>query len=568
LAHLKESHTMNTLPVSLVLRNDLAWVTIDNPPVNATSAAVRQGLAAAVTEVSKSPARAAILRCVGPTFVAGGDITEFDASPVPPDLPDVITAIENCAVPWIAALHGSVFGGGLEIALGCAWRVAVSGTRFALPEVNLGIVPGAGGTQRLPRLVGVELALDMATSGRPVTTEVFYAAGGLDAVLPVLDDPTLTAFANDLGPPPDPIRIRPVAMQDKAWWTRKSREVQVNAKGEVAPIENLQMVKLATQTEFEVGQQQERARHLALRVSDQSRALRHVFFAQRKAARSPVLAGLKPPRLSRVAVIGNGNLAERLKSELSAHGLLTGSEDDTQIQPDLYILDQTKSSSFTKLDKDSPVVSAWDMDAETQTSPQDSANLPAIALGFSSSSASTVVEIMTSDHAEPSAAATSLAIVRRLGYIPVFTRRSDTFISVSLRNALHQHFTNLSLLGDTAPRLTDAWAVFKGVGKPFGSANTMPEFSDNSIEDNPQLRGLLAVMVNAGALAIEDQYVESPAHLDVIAVANCDFPRWRGGPMYYANAVGITTISEWMAEVIKDWPDTWRLSNLLTLGSD
>lgn len=556
---------MNTPPVSVVLRNGLAWVTIDNPPVNATSAAVRQGLAAAVAEVSKLPARAAILRCAGPTFVAGGDITEFDASPVPPDLPDVITAIENCAVPWIAALHGSVFGGGLEIALGCAWRVAVSGTRFALPEVNLGIVPGAGGTQRLPRLVGVELALDMATSGRPVTTEVFYAAGGLDAVLPDLEDPTLTAFANDLGPPPDPIRIRPLIMPDQGWWTRKSREVHENAKGEVAPIENLQMVKLATQTDFKVGQQQERARHLALRVSDQSRSLRHVFFAQRKAARSAALAGLKPPRLSNVAVIGNGNLAERLKSELSALGLLTSSEDETQIQPDLYILAQPKTPSVTTLDKDIPVVSAWDMD--TETIPQDSQNLPAIALGFSASPAPTVVEIMTDDHAEPTEAATSLAIVRHLGYIPVFTRRSDAFVSVRLRNALHQHSTNVSRLGETTPRLTDAWASFSGTGTPFGSTNTVPEFSENTIEDNPQLQGLLAVMVNAGALTIEDGFVESPAHVDVISVANCDFPRWRGGPMYYANAVGITIISEWMAEVIKDWPDTWRLSNLLTLGS-
>src|SRR6056297_1157989 len=172
----------------------IAWVTIDNPPVNATSVTVRQGLLDAVQAVAAMDVDVAVLCCAGRTFVAGGDIAEFDAPPVAPDLPDVVQAIEDCPVPWVAAIHGAALGGGLEIALGCAWRVAVAGARVGLPEVTLGIVPGAGGTQRLPRLVGTALATGMVTDGRPVAAQAFLEAGGLDAILPALDEDHLAQW--------------------------------------------------------------------------------------------------------------------------------------------------------------------------------------------------------------------------------------------------------------------------------------------------------------------------------------------------------------------------------------
>ncbi len=171
------------LPVTVSHEGDLAWVTIDNPPVNATSTAVRAGLAQVVDNVAASDATAAILVCAGRTFVAGGDISEFGAPPQEPSLSHVISAIESSAVPWIAAMHGTVFGGGFEIAMGCAYRIALRGTRFALPEVTLGLVPGAGGTQRLPRLIPMKDAIDIAARGTQIDADTLKQLGGLDAVL-------------------------------------------------------------------------------------------------------------------------------------------------------------------------------------------------------------------------------------------------------------------------------------------------------------------------------------------------------------------------------------------------
>jgi len=161
----------------------LAIITIDNPPVNATSAAVRAGLLQAVQRAEAAGIQQGIIMCSGKTFVAGGDVTEFGHAPIEPHLPDVYNTLEASTTVWLAALHGTVLGGGLEFALACDYRIAAQNTRFGFPEVNLGLVPGAGGTQRLPRLIGIELAADMVTSGRLISAADFHKAGGLDAVI-------------------------------------------------------------------------------------------------------------------------------------------------------------------------------------------------------------------------------------------------------------------------------------------------------------------------------------------------------------------------------------------------
>ena len=147
----------------------LAWVEIDNPPVNATSTAIRAGLLDAVKAVRD--AELAILKCRGKTFVAGGDMLEFDAPPQEPQLPDVVQAIEDSPTPFLCLLHGNVLGGGLEIAMACAYRIAAPGTKFGLPEVNVGLIPGAGGTQRAPRLFGWAHAVEMAAGGKTVSAK-------------------------------------------------------------------------------------------------------------------------------------------------------------------------------------------------------------------------------------------------------------------------------------------------------------------------------------------------------------------------------------------------------------
>ena len=164
--------------VTLRREGNIGVIVIDNPPVNAFSAPARAGVLAALLRASDDAAiEAIVLRCAGRTFIAGADISEFGKPPQPPSFPEVIRAIEACAKPVVAAMHGTALGGGLEVALGCHYRVAVPGTRLALPEIKLGLIPGAGGTQRLPRLVGIEKGLAMILSGDPIPAEEAPAVG-------------------------------------------------------------------------------------------------------------------------------------------------------------------------------------------------------------------------------------------------------------------------------------------------------------------------------------------------------------------------------------------------------
>ncbi|ABV95556.1 enoyl-CoA hydratase (PaaF) and 3-hydroxyacyl-CoA dehydrogenase (PaaH) fusion protein (plasmid) [Dinoroseobacter shibae DFL 12 = DSM 16493] len=278
----------------------LAWVTVDNPPVNATSTAVRQGLLDAVTRVQG--ARLAILRCAGRTFIAGGDMREFDAPPQPPDLPDVVDAIEASATPFVAVMQGTVLGGGLEIAMGCAYRIAAPGTRFGLPEVTVGLIPGAGGTQRAPRLFGWDAAIDMACAGKLLSAQEAHARGALDAIA---DDPEAAARA--LVPEPRiPVSERPAPPPpDSARIAAHRRTLAARARGQTAPLQALDALLWATGP-FREGQRKERALHLSLRASDQSRALRHAFFAERTVARPAVIRDRTPREIARIAVMGGG----------------------------------------------------------------------------------------------------------------------------------------------------------------------------------------------------------------------------------------------------------------------
>ncbi len=285
--------------VDVRLEDGLAWVTVNNPPVNATSTAVRQGLLDAVTAVQG--ARLAILQCAGRTFIAGGDMTEFDAPPQEPHLPDVVNAIEASETPFVAAMRGTVLGGGLEIAMACAWRIAAPGTKFGLPEVNVGVIPGAGGTQRAPRLFGWDAALDMACSGKLISAKEALALGAIDAIDA---DPETAAQGLTLDAP-TPVSQRPAPSLDDTWFSEKRNALSSKARGTVAPLHNLDALQWAV-LPFAEGQPKERALHLALRKSDESRALRHAFFAERAVARPKDIEGGTPRDITRIAIVGGG----------------------------------------------------------------------------------------------------------------------------------------------------------------------------------------------------------------------------------------------------------------------
>ena len=175
---------MSSSVVNLIVEDELAIVTIDNPPVNASSHAVRAGIADAVAQTNENPlVEAVILMCAGTTFVAGADITEFGKPPQSPTLPEVINAIEQARVPWMAAVHGTALGGGLEVTLGCRFRIADEKSSLGLPEVNLGLIPGAGGTARLPRLIAMNDALTLISTRKSIKADKAKSFGLVDELV-------------------------------------------------------------------------------------------------------------------------------------------------------------------------------------------------------------------------------------------------------------------------------------------------------------------------------------------------------------------------------------------------
>ncbi|MEM8822529.1 MAG: FAD-dependent oxidoreductase [Pseudomonadota bacterium] len=300
--------------VEVTSEGRLAWVRIDHPPVNATSTAVRQALLDAVGRLAGHDL--AILSCAGPTFIAGGDMSEFDRPPELPHLPDVVQAIEESSVPFLALLHGNVLGGGLEIAMACAFRIAAAGTRFGLPEVNVGLIPGAGGTQRAPRLFGWEASVDMACSGKLLDAETALELGAIDAIA---DDLEAAARAHR-SERPQAVSRRDAPALDRDWLEAARGRIVGHAKGAGAPLANLEALAWATRP-FAESQPKERARHLEMRQSDESVALRHIFFAERAVAKPAALGDARPRPVERVAIVGGGLMGAGIAGACLAAGL-------------------------------------------------------------------------------------------------------------------------------------------------------------------------------------------------------------------------------------------------------
>lgn len=309
--------------VSIERRGDLAVVAVDNPPVNATSQAVRAGLIAAAEEIDAEPGlRAAVLVCRGRGFIAGGDVSEFDRPPEPPHLPDVVARLETAAKPWLAAIHGSALGGGLEIALGCRWRVAAPDAKLGAPEVALGLIPGAGATARLPRVVGLELAARMIAGGRPIAAAEAREAGLLDALIE--GDLTAGALAFLRGALDASLPLRALGRPappppEDGFWEARRRETPRALRGHAAPGHALAALAEATRLPAAEALRRERETHLALRADPEAKALRHLFFAQRAAAKPPVTA--KPRPVETAGVVGGGLMGAGIAAAFLDAGL-------------------------------------------------------------------------------------------------------------------------------------------------------------------------------------------------------------------------------------------------------
>jgi 3-hydroxyacyl-CoA dehydrogenase len=294
-------------------QGDIAVIRIANPPVNALSTPVRQGLVAAIAAVEADESViAGVLATSGRTFIAGADITEMSRPLEPPFLPDVIEALARCRKPLVAALHGSALGGGLEVALASRARIAHAGTTLGFPEVKLGLIPGAGGTQMLLRRLDFETAARLVTTGRPIGADEALRLGLIDRITTgeLIDD--AIALARDIAsgkvalPSAEEISRRPAATVSAMAYDSIAAATRKAARGQSAPLAALDLLNASGSLDYRSGLAEERALFVHLRGSDEARALRRLFLAEREAGRLPSTAGLTPRAIQTMGVVGAG----------------------------------------------------------------------------------------------------------------------------------------------------------------------------------------------------------------------------------------------------------------------
>lgn len=337
--------------ISIEREGEIMVVVIKNPPVNAGSLEVRQGILHAVEELARNPSlQGAIIIGEGSTFVAGSDLREFGVPLQDPQLPDVIAAIENCTKPVVAAMHGVALGGGFELALGCDSRVVAPETVVGLPEVTLGMIPGAGGTQRLPRILGVSRAIAMVCSGERVPAAEALELGLVNAIAEGDLRRAAVAYVQMLKG--RKYRLRDVAVPPEDGTTVEVAEAEaLHAHGHRPNVlAAIEAVKSAASLPIDEALARERAAFTRFRMSDEAFALRHMFFAERHAAKRGAVSALAAAsichRLTRAALSAceamrsDGVPAVQLEAAVAALGLggagiLYASESDTLVRSKL-----------------------------------------------------------------------------------------------------------------------------------------------------------------------------------------------------------------------------------------
>jgi 3-hydroxyacyl-CoA dehydrogenase len=657
---------MGNINASVDLRRDgeTAVVTVDNPPVNALKQEVRAGLAEALRRTrDDAGVKAVVIGCAGRTFFAGADITEFGKPPQAPGLGEVIAAIETMPKPVVAALHGTALGGGFELALACHFRVAVAAARVGLPEVKLGLLPGAGGTQRLPRLVGPEKALRMIVTGDPIEAREALADGVVDQI--VDGDPIAGAvgFARRVVAENRPLR-RVRDRDDKLvaeGFADAAEALTRRLRGREAPAACVEAVRNAIVLPFDEGLKRESELFRQLMAGDQSKAQRHIFFAEREAARVPgIPEGTKPRAVRTAAVIGAGTMGGGIAMcfanagipvtvvetgrDLLGKGLdrvaanyratvARGGLDAEEMERRMALIhgiteldavgaaDFVIEAVFEEMDLKKRVFGDLDRVAKagavlaTNTSTLDvdeiarATTRPQDVLGthfFSPANVLRLLEIVRGAKTAPDAFATATALGRRLAKMPVtvgvcygfvgnrmLARRSAEAERLLLEGALPQE-VDAAVTGFGFPMgpfamadmagLDVGWRIRKGrgerneiedalceagyfgqkTGKGYfryeaGSRTPLPDpETERTIRDASARAGIarrpitqeeivermVYPMVNEGARILEEGIATRPGDIDVIWVYGYGWPVWRGGPMYYADRLGLAHIRD------------------------
>jgi len=344
--------------VTYQCHDNIAQIIINNPPVNALSQPVRQGLMNCIDQFSNDEAASiVVLHGSGSLFLGGADITEFGKPAQTPSLPEVVNYIESCQKPVVAAVHGAALGGGLEIAMGAHYRLATTTAKLGMPEVKIGLIPGASGTQRLPRLVGIDTALNMITSGQAVTGKVALQSGLIDKLVSESDIQTagvefakqiLNGEFSDKHAGDDLVRRtadRNVAEINNDALSQWRSKLNSKAKGEVAALKALEAIELSTRLNLQEGMVQERILFKGLMETPQSTGLIHAFFAERKASKYKDIEGVQVRELSQIGVVGGGMMG----AGIATSSLLAGFN-VVLIERDAELVDKARSTIKSNLE--------------------------------------------------------------------------------------------------------------------------------------------------------------------------------------------------------------------------
>ena len=689
-------------PVSMEQHGQIAVITIDNPPVNALSQAVRQGVLDSIaTTNADTKTQGIIAHCAGMTFVAGADIKEFGKPPMEPHLPDVLAAVEQSAKPVLALLHGNALGGGLELALACHYRLAQASAKFGLPEVNLGLIPGAGGTQRLPRLIGVNAALSIITSGKPVTATAALDDGLVDALCEGDHEDLLESALRFMrvqaiprGPRRNSEASVPVVDDLQAVFDKWRSTVSKRMGGQEAPLAAIESVANSIKLPFDQGMQAERELFLQRKQSPQSRAMRHAFFAERACAKVPRLGKLvKPQAVQHVGVIGVGTMGSGIamcfasagmdvvllelnadnlqrglakirgryqqsvdKGQLSEQGMvdclarIRGSETYVELADVDLVIEAAFESMQVKQEIFQQLESVCKPEAilASNTSYLDiniiaaATKRPEKVLGmhfFSPARVMKLLEVVCATQTSKQSLATAMDVGKKIGKISVAVGVCYGFVGNRMYSCYGREANALLLEGATPSQIDNAmqaWGMAMGplavtdmsgidIGYKarrehsdppadplfFRAADLMVEnkrlgqktsagFYDyvggtrqsdsaaveliraeaaklsvppRAVSEEEIQQRLILALINEGAKTLQEGIANQASDIDVIWLNGYGFPRWRGGPMHYADEVGLVKVVDQIRLVQQQLPESsqaaWEPAVLLQrLASD
>ena len=661
-------------------------ITINNPPVNALGYLVRKGIADGINQaVADDQIKAILIICEGRTFCAGADIREFGQPPMKPGLDDVLVVLDACPKPTIAAIHGTAFGGGLETALSCHFRVGIPSAQFGLPEVKLGLLPGAGGTQRLPRVVGPEKALKMIAIGNPIPAPEALAVGLIDEMIEGDLKAGALNFAKKVLAENRPL-LKVSETNDKVEAARGQTEIFADfrksiarkTRGFAAPESCIKTVEAAVNLPFAEGLQVEHELFMELMSGHQSAAQRYVFFAERQVAKIPDIPKETPLlEIKKVGIIGAGTMGGgiamnfvnagyqvtlvetqqdfldrglgviRKNYEITASkgkmdaadvdqrmSLITGTlaledlADVDMVIEAVYENMDLKKEIFRKLDG----ICKSDAILATNTSYLDVNEIAAVTqrpefvLGlhfFSPANVMRLLEIVRGEKTSKTVLATSLAVAKKIKKIAAVVGVCFGFAGNRMFAARGVQSGQLILEGAPIEQvdrviydfgfpmgpfvLLDQIGLDVGWNKNTSSSSTIGEilcesgrlglkngsgyykyesgsrmpipdpeisqiiadfaakqgFEKRDISDDEVLKRCVYTLINEGAKIVEEGIVVRPSDLDIIWINGYGWPVYLGGPMFYADLIGLDKVLETLREYAAQFGDSWKPAALI-----